>query len=176
VETTFRATWDWRTRVLTGVVFLILVGCTALVIVTSPRALGHAGALVLVAVVACFDLALVATLYLLAPKAYTIRSGALVIRRGARDIVISSADIAAVELDPDGGVLKGAIRLCASGGALGFFGLFRKSGFGAFRAYATRTTGLVIIRRTRGEPVVVSPDDPKAFAALLDRSRSRPES
>jgi hypothetical protein len=109
----------------------------------------------------------------LAPRGYATGSEGVTIRRRARDIAIPLATIRGLEIDAQGAVLRKAVRMNGSGGGFGVFGYLDKPGFGYYRAYCTRTSGLVILRLTDREPLVISPEDPTRFAAALESVRGR---
>jgi len=160
-------------RVITMLsVAILLVVPVPLVVTAVGRAqqLGI-GAAVLIAL-AGLDLAILGVAYLLAPTGYVITpSRGITILRHGPNIAIPAETITGAECDRDGAIFRGAVRVSASGGAFGFYGLFDKAGVGLFRAYATRRSPAVIIRRTSGGPLVLTPDDPGRFLALLGHPR-----
>ena len=87
-----------------------------------------------------------------------------VVRRLGAPTCIPLASIAAVEDGPRPG-----LRLMGVSGFLGSFGLFSARDFGRFQLYATRRGPYVALRRKDGLPVVVTPDDPEHFRAMLAR-------
>jgi len=60
-----------------------------------------------------------------------------------------------------------SLRLLGFGGLFGSFGLYRAKGVGTYRRYATRASGAVLLERTKGIPIAVTPDDPAGFARAL---------
>jgi hypothetical protein len=107
----------------------------------------------------------------LAPRGYAIGPEGVTICRRARDILIPLATIRGLEIDAQGEVLRKAVRMNGSGGGFGVFGYFDKPDFGYYRAYCTRTSGLVILRLADREPLVISPEDPTRFVAALEATR-----
>ena len=63
-------------------------------------------------------------------------------------------------------VLK-TVRLFGIGGFFGTFGLMWSRPLGRFRAYATRSTPSLLLRRHRALPLLVTPDDREALLAAL---------
>jgi hypothetical protein len=69
--------------------------------------------------------------------------------------------------------LTGVIRTWGAGGFLGAWGYFRCQELGAFRGYLTRSDRMVCLRRRDELPVVVSPDEPEAFAQAVNERIAR---
>ena len=53
--------------------------------------------------------------------------------------------------------LRGAVRTCASGGFLGYFGKFRCKALGKFSMYGANTSSLVLVETTHGNYLLSSP-------------------
>ena len=67
--------------------------------------------------------------------------------------------------------MMGSLRTFGIGGFFGFIGRFRNSILGSYRAYATDGARAVVLERSSGDPVVVTPDRPAEFAHEV-RSRA----
>jgi hypothetical protein len=67
-----------------------------------------------------------------------------------------------------------AWRVFGSAGFLGWFGLFRSRTLGEFRACATNQRDLVLITKTNGTKLVISPHQPEAFVEAVRRNMERP--
>jgi hypothetical protein len=67
-----------------------------------------------------------------------------------------------------------AWRVFGSAGFLGWFGLFRSRRLGEFRACATNQRDLVLITKTNGAKLVISPHLPDAFLEAVQKSMTRP--
>jgi len=107
--------------------------------------------------------------YLLAPRGFAILGRELVVERRLRPVRIELSAIRAVGPLPAERV-AGAVRLGGSGGLFGHFGWYFSRRLGAFRMYASRRSGLVLVE-TDDEAFVLSPGDPDAFTeALLARA------
>lgn len=65
--------------------------------------------------------------------------------------------------------LHGAIRVYGTGGLFGWAGRYRSPELGTFTMHATNLDRLVLIRRRRRKPVVISPADTTAFIRGLQR-------
>ncbi|MEM0964156.1 MAG: PH domain-containing protein, partial [Bacteroidota bacterium] len=59
--------------------------------------------------------------------------------------------------------MRAAIRVFGAGGPFALLGRFRSAAVGPFRAYATDRQRAVVLR-WRSRTVVVTPDEPEAFA------------
>jgi len=165
----FRAPWEPKLWVMTAVAVAILLGVGAMLLLGGMQNLAvapAAGIFLLIGAGLC--IAGVPLLAVFAPRGYLLCPQGVVISRIAPDIVIPFADIATVEIIPAGSpALRGVIRTLGVGGAFGYYGRFWNRRLGEFRAYITRTGPVVVLRRTRGEPVLISPDDVHAFAEAL---------
>jgi len=121
--------------------------------------------------IAIFKMALVTSLilgiilltYLFAPKGYEITLDGLLIKRPLRSFTIPSKEIVAVNKVEK---ISGGIRLWASGGLFGYFGLFKLSGLGRVWVYATNKNKLVLIK-TKDKKYIISPKDPNGFLSKL---------
>jgi hypothetical protein len=104
------------------------------------------------------------------PLGYRLTPTALVVRRWGPKVTIPLAEIREARRIK----LTKVLRTCGVGGFFGGWGQFstddRSNGFGNFTAYLTRNDTEVAIYRKKGEPIVLSPDQPEAFiAALMER-------
>jgi hypothetical protein len=97
-------------------------------------------------------------------RGYVLTPEALWIERWGWRHAISLRDVVSATVDPE--ALRGSLRLFASGGLFGFFGIFWSRRLGIFRAYCTAPERCVLLK-LRQRTVVVSPDNPEAFVAAL---------
>ncbi|MHB0935035.1 MAG: PH domain-containing protein [Armatimonadota bacterium] len=165
----FRATWDkwvWVISIFYVAIFgLVPVGMISYAM-TVPGA--NRNSLIMVAVIM---LAILAFTYLFAPQAYAVEPGHLIIQRPGTDVVIPLGTIARMEVADGWPIFRNAFRRFASGGALGFFGSFWNSTLNGFTAYATRLDKVVVLYRTDGGPIVVSPDEMEQFIAAMREAK-----
>lgn len=155
--TRFTCSMSPAVRIVSLVVTLALLG--GAVALALPAAMGWAGpASPWLWVAAVFmPLTLVVT-WLFAPQAYEVTGNEIIVRRPLGPIRIACSNIVAVERLAAGSLGMG-IRLCASGGLFGVFGLFWSKGLGRFWMWGTRPDKLVLLRLRTGLPVVLTPDD-----------------
>lgn len=107
---------------------------------------------------------LLAITYGYSPKGYSIQDGQLVILRPFKAKNYSLEDIQSVtSVDRDN--LKGSLRIFGVGGLFGYYGLFRNSTYGNMIWYATRRDQFVVIERSNGKTIVITPDDPESFVS-----------
>lgn len=162
----FAAPRDRTTRLVTALALVAMAGGAYVMLRAVPEdgpgrafALGAAGLLVVVAVLS----------WALAPSGFALEGGALVVLRPLRPIRIPIPAIRRVALLP-AGALRGAVRLGGSGGLFGWYGRHRSRTLGAFRLYASRRDGLVLVD-SADERFVLSPEPPGRFVeALLGRA------
>jgi hypothetical protein len=62
------------------------------------------------------------------------------------------------------------IRLWASGGLYGYFGIFFFRGIGKVKMYATNRNNLVLVKDAKNTKYLISPDNVDKFMDLLNRS------
>ncbi|HTU01014.1 MAG TPA: PH domain-containing protein [Candidatus Sulfotelmatobacter sp.] len=107
----------------------------------------------------------VGTTYLLAPRGFAILGRELVVERRLHPLRIELSAIRVVGPLPAERI-AGAVRLGGSGGLFGYFGWYSNRRLGAFRMYASRRSGLVLVE-TETEAFVLSPGNPDAFTEAL---------
>lgn len=104
------------------------------------------------------------------PKAVRLEADALVVeRRGWSDLRIPLAEVAGVSRGPE---LKafgsGVTRIAGNGGLMGFTGLYRVTGVGLVRCWATRLGApTVLVTRKSERPVLLGVDDGPALLQAL---------
>jgi hypothetical protein len=97
-------------------------------------------------------------------RGYVVTPEALWIERWGWRHAIPLSDVVSVTADPE--ALRGSLRLFASGGLFGFFGIFWSRRLGMFRAYCPAPKRSVLLK-LRQRTVVVSPENPEAFVTAL---------
>lgn len=96
------------------------------------------------------------------PRAVRLEADALVVeRRGWSDLRIPLADVAAVVPGPELKAFGSQVtRIAGNGGLMGFTGLYRVSGVGLVRCWATRLGApTVLVTRKSERPVLLGVDD-----------------
>ncbi|WP_242342494.1 PH domain-containing protein [Anaeromyxobacter terrae] len=161
----FRAPWDRALRLTTALVLVLMLAAIATTLAAAARAGWPLSRVGLAALVCAVPLAA----WALGPRGFVIGGGFLRIERNAwpARLVPLRAVRAAEPLGPD--ALRGALRLFGTSGLFGHYGLFRSRALGRFRMYATRSSGLVLVRAGEVQ-YVLSPDRPEAFLATIAAS------
>lgn len=113
----------------------------------------------------------VALAWALAPRCFEASASGLRVVRPLATVTITRAEIRGARvLNAEEarrlGLLGGALRTLGTSGLFGYYGRFRSPALGAFRMYATRGSGFVLVDTLRG-PVVVTPDDPAKLVSAL---------
>src|ERR1051326_4955035 len=106
-------------------------------------------------VLEAFTLLLAGVTYSFSPRAYTISRESISIKRLIGAAVVPLENVLEARRTPPAD-LTGCIRVCASGGLLGYFGLFRTARFGNCTWYVTNAKQMVVVR-TAGKTVLFSP-------------------
>ena len=117
----------------------------------------------LVAISICLGILLVP--YLFAPKSFELTQSGVVVRRLLRSFEIPYSKIKKVYIT-DLPIL--GIRLWASGGLYGYYGLFYLSKLGTVWVYATRRKRVLLLEVDNNR-YVVSPENTDEFLKLLER-------
>jgi hypothetical protein len=100
-------------------------------------------------------------------RGYVLTPEAVWIERWGWRHAIPLSDVVSVTADPE--ALRGSLRLFASGGLFGFFGIFWSRRLGMFRAYCTAPKRSVLLK-LRQRTVVISPENPEAFVVALENA------
>ncbi|MEM1116477.1 MAG: PH domain-containing protein [Bacteroidota bacterium] len=152
----FAAPWSTPLSLASALVFGIL----ALMVGIGATA----GAFVVIAVLAA------AAYYTV--RGYAVEPGALVIDRLGWQTRLDLDGLESAEVDPD--AMRGSIRTWGFGGPFAFVGRFRSRELGPYTAYAT-DRDLAVVLRWPDRTVVVTPDDPEAFAAAAEAASEASE-
>lgn len=165
----FRASWDKWVWGIT-IFYVAILGLVPVGIISYAMTTPGADRTPLIALAAVM-LAVLAFTFLLSPQAYTVEPGNLIIQRPGTDVIIPLGTIERMEVGDGWPIFRNAFRRFASGGALGFFGSFWNSTLKGFTAYATRLDQVVILYRSTGGPIVVSPNEIEAFLAAMREAK-----
>jgi hypothetical protein len=106
------------------------------------------------------------------PKGYAFEDRQLVIYRPFQNKFYATEDMLTVSL-VDRTELKNSLRIFGVGGLFGYFGLFRNSRYGTMIWYATKRDQFVVIERSNGKIIVLTPDDPISFVSEWNETKSR---
>ena len=158
----FEAPWSRQLKWVTALTTLLLLGIPLILLSRGPvehSAVYSAASLLPVAI-------LVLTA-LFAVRGYTIEDSTLLIVRPGWNTRIPLVGLQSVDIKPD--AMRGSIRLFGNSGLFGFIGLYRNSALGRYRAFATNAANCVVLRFA-DRTLVVTPDRPQQFAALLRES------
>lgn len=100
-------------------------------------------------------------------RGYEINGDYLEIVRviGRKKYLISEFERA--EADPEATSLS--IRMMGNGGLYSFSGYFRNEKLGRYRAFVSDKANCVVLYRTSGVPIVVSPENPSEFAQQIQQ-------
>jgi hypothetical protein len=146
----FRQPYDATTKVVST---LVCVGFVIAALVSkSPLLAG-------------VEVALLALAYAYSPRGCTVREGAIVVDRRIGEVRIPLAGIReARTATPED--LRGCLRLWASGGLFGYYGLFRTSKLGRCWWYVTNRRNIVVVV-TAAQTSLFSPDDTHGFLEAI---------
>ncbi|MBD8871793.1 PH domain-containing protein [Rhodanobacter sp. DHB23] len=166
MQTSHRAApWDTFLKGISITVTLLLLGIFLLVACFVPDQTMPTVRIVVMAVPVSILLA--ALLFVV--RDYTLRDGALYVRRLLWTTRVELGDLREAAIDPDAGAHS--IRLFGNGGLFSFSGWFRNARLGRYRAFVTDWRQAVVLRADKGT-VVLSPADPAGFVRGLQASRA----
>ena len=104
-------------------------------------------------------------------RGYTVTGDAILVHRLGWSSAVRLEGLESATVSPD--AIRGASRTRGNGGFLSYTGRFRSRTLGSLQAFVTDHARTVVLRFSGladGDRVIVmSPDDPDAFAALLSR-------
>lgn len=158
-RTAFKAPWSRSLKWMTGLSVGILLFIPALGLTMGPRylLLWSLGMVVMPLAVL-----LIGAFFVI--RGYELAAGKLLVHRLGWRSAIDLSGLTGVAIDPE--AMNGSLRTFGNGGLFAFSGAFWNRRLGHYRAFAT-DPGRAVVLRFGPKTVVVTPDDPKAFAASL---------
>jgi hypothetical protein len=105
--------------------------------------------------------------YLFSPQSYAVTNTELIIHRPIKDRKIAIADITEIRAI-DSAELSGTIRTFGVGGLFGYYGMYYNAKIGSMTWYMTQRKNQVLIRTSKGDKIMISPDD----VSLADKVRA----
>jgi hypothetical protein len=169
----FAARWSLLVWGITAGVFAAIAAGEVLLIVAVFVASEDPTVRSLLGLAALLAAGIFATVAWFAPRGYVVRPDGIVVSRLAAPLVISYHRIREVRRI-DNREMGFVMRVFGSGGFLGWFGRFVSKRLGEFHAYATNRQDLVLITKTNGRKIVISPHPPDAFVDAVRRHREQP--
>ncbi|MHC1628747.1 MAG: PH domain-containing protein [Candidatus Nezhaarchaeales archaeon] len=159
----FKAPYD---RLVKAITSALIVGLLALIVGFSYLALSEREVVdfIALAIVIVIVIPTLIVPYLYSPRAFGITAKGVLVKRPLKSFLIPYEDIASVKRVS--WTWKG-IRLFASGGLYGYFGLFQISGLGRAWMYVTNRDKMLLIETKRGVKYIISPSDPELFMEKL---------
>ncbi len=100
------------------------------------------------------------------PKYYSVDASAISIHRPIFSFKINRSEIAACSVILNG-EMRGVIRVAGNGGLFGYTGFFWNTKYGTMRWFATQRKNYVLIEKTNGNKIVITPDEPEKFIEAL---------
>ena len=109
------------------------------------------------------------SMFLLKTISVSVDDYAITINRKVKPVIIPFSEISAIRKVDD---MRFAIRTFGNGGVFGYTGYFYKKGIGSMVWYCTQRTNYVLIEKTNGKKIVITPDDADGF--LRDIAEAHP--
>ena len=174
--TTFRAPWSRALLISTSVQGLLLLAiCVAtLVLAVLDPELRPWERLLALLIGVGLPLTVLGIAARFAVRGYAVRDESILVHRPGWSLRVDVRDLESATIAPY--VMRRSVRELGNGGLFAYTGRFRNARLGSYRAFVTDQSRTVVLRfpaRADGEVLVMSPDDPEAFVALLaDRQGS----
>lgn len=143
-----KAKWGKSVKLITFSVFLVL-----LIVALSLSAV--------IVIFICLGILLIP--YLFAPKSFELTQSGIVVRRLLRSFEIPYSKVKGVSVID----LPLGIRLWASGGLYGYYGLFYLDKLGKVWVYATRRKRVLLLK-VNNNKYIISPENLEVFLKLLE--------
>jgi hypothetical protein len=160
----FKAPWGTSLKAMTTLSVLLLTGVPLIGTFTGPRS---DPMWILSMIVLPISILILAAFF--AIRGFVLSEDTLCIRRLGWNSKLNLADLTSAKVDPD--AMSRSVRTFGNGGLFCFAGWFRNRTLGSYRAFATDPRCAVVLR-FKDRTVVVTPDNPKAFVAQINRLRS----
>ncbi len=168
----FPAQWSRAVTIITVAVMVLVVTVDATLLWVTYTTLANQPSRALALVGALLITGVFVVVSLLAPRNYVVGTDGIVVNRLGPSLVIAYECIQELRRI-DSGEIGFAWRIFGSGGFLGWFGWFYSQSLGRFLAYATNQRDLVLITKTDGTKIVISPYPPDAFLEAVKRKREQ---
>ncbi len=169
----FPGRWSRSVGIITAAVIVVIVLVDVTLLRAAYTTVGDKPTRVLPILGALLATGISAVISLFAPRNYVVRDDGIVVHRLGPSIVIGYEHIQELRRI-ESGEIGFAWRTFGSGGFLGWFGWFYSRPLGSFLAYATNQQDLVLITKTDGTKIVISPYPPDAFLEAVRRKREQP--
>jgi hypothetical protein len=157
-DQTFGVHHDRMTQIISAGAVVLLVAIPLMAIRSGTVAI----------VLALFSAAAIALAYGYSPRGFEISDGAFRVKRLMGDVVFPLTSLRFVR-DANPADFRGSVRLWASGGLFGYYGLFWSKALGKSKWYVTDRSKAIVL--TNGsQTVLVSPEDHDGFVAAIERA------
>jgi hypothetical protein len=157
-DQTFGVHHDRMTQIISAGAVVLLVAIPLMAIRSGTVAI----------VLALFSAAAIALAYGYSPRGFEISDGAFRVKRLMGDVVFPLTSLRFVR-DANPADFRGCVRLWASGGLFGYYGLFWSKALGKSKWYVTDRSKAIVL--TNGsQTVLVSPEDHDGFVAAIERA------
>lgn len=154
--------WDKTVSVVT---YTILIVFTVISILLIYQLFKKPNYFIISALIMFIAIPLIAYIY--APRGYVINENGLTIKLGISSIIIPMSEITRIYNIPKE-QMNNTNKSFASGGLFGYYGRFENKTLGSFKMYAGRFDSLIIIVKSNGDKIIISPEKPKSFINNLN--------
>lgn len=171
----YRAPWSRNLKIMTWTIniFISLIGLFLLVMGIKTIRSGDSSGWFL-AVISLVPMSILFLVRLFAPKGYRIAEDGVYILKNVGQEKIPFEKIKTISVLDSKQIFASAMRVCGSGGYYGTYGSFSGGILSSFRAQVTNNGPLVVLYLTKGDPVVISPENPEDFTKRLYEKKGVP--
>ncbi len=153
----FKASLDSFTNITTAVISFILAGILFLPIVFKSENILNYPYILLFIILPIYFFS-----FAFRPIKYEITDGKVIINRMLANIKISFSDIKEIHQINNLSIFS-TVRIFASGGFFGYFGIFWNLKYGRMNFYATRRNNALMIISNENVKFVITPNEPNVF-------------
>jgi hypothetical protein len=155
----FSAPWGMSLTLVTTLSTLLLLSVASIPLFTGPRS-----NIVWILIMSVMPLSIWVGSLLFTIRGYVLTKDTLYVRRLLWNTEIPLSGLLSAVLDPD--AVKGSIRTFGNGGLFCFAGRFWNKRLRSYRAFATNSKNIVVLKFT-DRTIVVTPSQPDEFVSLL---------
>ena len=159
----FKASLDNTSKILTAAIF----GFNVIFFILFMFQLKDMGPIMLIPIFILIPIILFTFLY--QPLGYELTMDNIEIHRRINKFYIPKNEIDSIS-HISGSELGNTWRMMGNGGLFGYTGYFHSSNLGKMRWFVTQRNHYVIIRKTDGKKILISPDDPDGFVQAFHQN------
>jgi len=152
-------------KIITLLISVLIIGVSSHMLLLSTKKGITPGIKIFLIVVSMATLSVYFISFLLAPRGYEITDDHITIKRPFCEVCLSLKTIREISLVQEN-MLKDSVRIIGNHGLFGYYGRYQNDALGKYLLYATRMSGLVMIKTD--EIYIITPDNPEQFVQVAN--------